>query len=169
MLGKQDKKGALPNDVRCVTHKPANSRFCAVRRVVVGERHFLAFCLGGRPTIYTIRIPPISLIYSMYIYNYSHVWRAARNCKNPPANNYGASHRPFFTSWCVRCAAQYRHGAVKFFIKIKSFVFWILWSYKCIFLIIEVNIFRGDLSDISAETATPARRSGNEWCYFLSE
>ena len=24
----------------------------------------------------------------MYIYNYIHVWRAARNVKNPPANNY---------------------------------------------------------------------------------
>ena len=25
----------------------------------------------------------------MYIYNYLHIWRAARNVKNPPANNYG--------------------------------------------------------------------------------
>ena len=24
----------------------------------------------------------------MYIYNYSHILRAARNVKNPPANNY---------------------------------------------------------------------------------
>ena len=26
----------------------------------------------------------------MYIYNYIHVWRAARNVKNLPANNYAA-------------------------------------------------------------------------------
>ena len=25
----------------------------------------------------------------MYIYNYLHIWRAARYVKNPPANNYG--------------------------------------------------------------------------------
>ena len=49
---------------------------------------FLAFCLGRRPAIYTIYIPYISFIYSMYIYNYLHIWRAARNVKNPPANNY---------------------------------------------------------------------------------
>ena len=24
----------------------------------------------------------------MYTYNYLHIWRAARNVKNPPANNY---------------------------------------------------------------------------------
>ena len=54
---------------------------------------FLAFCLGGRPAIYTINIPYISFIYSMYIYNYLHIWRAARNVKNPPANNY-VSHMP---------------------------------------------------------------------------
>ena len=84
---------------------------------------FLAFCLGGRPTIYTLYIPYISFIYSMYIqvcldnsdwlgvakvseleripsykgpsyrdkpvFNYLHIWRAARYVKNPPANNYG--------------------------------------------------------------------------------
>ena len=49
---------------------------------------FLAFCLGGRPAIYTRYIPYISFIYSMYIYNYMHVWRAARNVRDPPANNY---------------------------------------------------------------------------------
>ena len=27
----------------------------------------------------------------MYIYNYVHIWRAARNVKKPPANNYGFS------------------------------------------------------------------------------
>ena len=45
---------------------------------------FLAFCLGGRPAIYTINIPYISFIYSMYIYNYLHIWRAARNVQNRP-------------------------------------------------------------------------------------
>ena len=50
---------------------------------------FLAFCLGGRPAIYTIYIPYISMIYSMCTYNYIHIWRAARNVKNSPANNYG--------------------------------------------------------------------------------
>ena len=49
---------------------------------------FLAFCLGGRPAIYTIYIPYISLIYSMYISNYMHIWRATRNVKITPANNY---------------------------------------------------------------------------------
>ena len=24
----------------------------------------------------------------MYVYNYMNIWRAARNVKNPPANNY---------------------------------------------------------------------------------
>ena len=51
---------------------------------------FLAFCLGGRPAIYTIYIPYISLIYSIYIYNYMHIWRAARNVKTTPANNYAS-------------------------------------------------------------------------------
>ena len=27
----------------------------------------------------------------MYVYNYMNIWRAARNVKNPPANNYGSS------------------------------------------------------------------------------
>ena len=49
---------------------------------------FLGFCLGGRPAIYTIYIPYISFLYSMYIYNYMHIWQAARNVKNPPANSY---------------------------------------------------------------------------------
>ena len=40
------------------------------------------------------------------------------------------------------------------FFQIKYFIFWILWSYKYIFLIIKINNFRGDLSDISAKTAT---------------
>ena len=52
---------------------------------------FLAFCLGGRPAIYTIYIPYVSFIHSRYIYNYMHIWRAARNVKNPPANNYAAN------------------------------------------------------------------------------
>ena len=30
----------------------------------------------------------------MYIYNYTHIWRAARNVKNPPANNYGKQGAP---------------------------------------------------------------------------
>ena len=51
---------------------------------------FLAFCLGGRPAICTIYIPDISFIYPMCIYNYLHLWRAARNVKNPPASNYAA-------------------------------------------------------------------------------
>ena len=28
----------------------------------------------------------------MYIYNYIHIWLAARNVKNPPANNYAENH-----------------------------------------------------------------------------
>ena len=41
-------------------------------------------------------------------------------------------------------------GAV-FFSKFNYFIFWILWSYKYIFLIIKINNFQGDLSDISAK------------------
>ena len=48
---------------------------------------FLAVCLGGRPATYTIHIPYISCIYSMY--NYIDIWRAVHNVKNPPANNNG--------------------------------------------------------------------------------
>ena len=48
----------------------------------------LAFCLGGLPAIYTIYTPCISFICSMYVYNYIHIWRAARNVKKTPANNY---------------------------------------------------------------------------------
>ena len=52
------------------------------------QASFLSFCLCGRPAIYTIYVPYISCIYSMYIYNYIHTWRAARNVERPPANNY---------------------------------------------------------------------------------
>ena len=48
---------------------------------------FFTFCLGGRPVIYTIYKPYISFIYSMYIYNYILIWRAAHDVKHPPANN----------------------------------------------------------------------------------
>ena len=51
---------------------------------------FLAFCRGGQPAIYTIAIPYLSIVYSMYTYNYLHVWRAARKVKTPPADNYVA-------------------------------------------------------------------------------
>ena len=47
------------------------------------QASFLAFC-----RIYIIYIPLISFIYSMYTYNYIHIWRAARTVKNPPASNY---------------------------------------------------------------------------------
>ena len=57
---------------------------------------FLAFCLGGRPAIYNIYVPYISCMYSMYIYNYVHIWRAARNVKNPPANNYDVQHTSLY-------------------------------------------------------------------------
>ena len=59
---------------------------------------FLAFCLGGRPAIYTIYIPYISLIYSIYTYNYMHIWRAARNVKITPANNYAAINTSHITA-----------------------------------------------------------------------
>ena len=52
---------------------------------------FLAFCLG----MYTIYIPCTSSVYSMYVYNYIHIWRAACNVQNPPANNYGSHWVPF--------------------------------------------------------------------------
>ena len=59
---------------------------------------FLACCLGGRPALYNIYIPHISLIYSMYIYNYMHIWRAGRNVKTTPANNYGYNRKVTQTS-----------------------------------------------------------------------
>ena len=40
------------------------------------------------------------------------------------------------------------------FFKIILLYCWILLSDKYFFLIIKINIFRGDLSDISAKTAT---------------
>ena len=40
------------------------------------------------PAMYTIYIPYISLIYSMYIHKYIHIWRAAYNSRNLPAKNY---------------------------------------------------------------------------------
>ena len=52
---------------------------------------FLAFCLDGLPAIYTIYIPCIPFIYSMYKCKYIHIWRAARNVKIPPAKNYVAN------------------------------------------------------------------------------
>ena len=70
---------------------------------------FLAFCLGGRPAICTIYIPDISFTYPMYIYNYLHLWRAARNVKNPPANNYAMHHTHRCGGiWLVRRSRQLR-------------------------------------------------------------
>ena len=41
------------------------------------------------------------------------------------------------------------------FFKINLLIFWVLWSYKYFFyIIIIINNFRGDLSDISAKTAS---------------
>ena len=67
-------------------------------RAVTGAGHtcwwesFSAFCPGGRPAIYTIYIPYTPFIYSMYTYRYIHIWRAARNVINSPANNFAAGH-----------------------------------------------------------------------------
>ena len=61
---------------------------------------------------------------------------------------------------CIRCIgslieAENRdlHGVVTSasFFEIKEFVFRILWSRKYIFLIMKINIFRGDPTDISAK------------------
>ena len=35
----------------------------------------------------------------MYIYNYIHIWRAARNVKNPPANNYAGKRSAWTPAW----------------------------------------------------------------------
>ena len=43
------------------------------------------------------------------------------------------------------------------FFKIELSAFWILWSYKYIFLIIKTNVFRGGLTDISADKASLLR------------
>ena len=55
--------------------------------IVVGEGHSWLFVLAGSPP-YILYIPYISFIYSMYVYNYIHIWQAARNVENPPASNY---------------------------------------------------------------------------------
>ena len=59
----------------------------------------------------------------------------------------GAPYRPFCTCQCVRCAA------VKFFSKSNNLFFGYFDPIN-IFLIIKINNFRGDLSDVSAKTAT---------------
>ena len=41
--------------------------------------------------------------------------------------------------------------SVLLFSKLKQYILWILWSRKYIFLIIKINNFRGDLTDISAK------------------
>ena len=44
--------------------------------------------------MYTIYIPYILFIYSMYIYNYIHILRGTRNVINSPANNYVLQQKP---------------------------------------------------------------------------
>ena len=47
---------------------------------------------------------------------------------------------------------------MKFFSKLNIFIFGYFDPVKLLFFIIKANIFRGDLSDISAKTATPVRK-----------
>ena len=63
-----------------------------------GGCHFWLFSLGGRPAIYTIYTPYTSFMYSMYIYHCVHILQAARNVKNPPANNYDQAWRAVLPS-----------------------------------------------------------------------
>ena len=46
----------------------------------------------------------------MYIYNYLHIWRAARNVKNPPANNYAVRRSVPHATAHGACGASRRNG-----------------------------------------------------------
>ena len=54
----------------------------------------------------------------MYIYNYMHIWRAAPNVKNLPANNHAFKPpsdnggNDAGESWMVTCITQYLQAAV---------------------------------------------------------
>ena len=47
----------------------------------------------------------------MYIYNYIHIWRAVRNVKNPPANNYATKAK--WTSQPIVVRMSLKSGVLK--------------------------------------------------------
>ena len=85
------------------------------------------------------------------------------------------THRKQKTSWQHRAISRYwpgfsfhcwesnfwlrRSHELYFFFNNKQLLFWILWSYEYFFVIMKINNFRGDLSNISAKTATLHTRS----------
>ena len=95
---------------------------------------FLAFCLGGRPAIYTIYIPYTSFIYSMYIYNYIHTWLAACNVKNQFHSNRYAP--PPSTLGVL---------SIEVFFKDKQDMFSVLSFCSCLICMMKMVNFRGDL------------------------
>ena len=48
----------------------------------------------------------------MYTYNYIHMWRAARNVKSPPANNYGQHRLQVFSEFLLGKTLQECYAAV---------------------------------------------------------
>ena len=73
---------------------------------------FLPYVLTGGPP-YILCACLIYHVYTMYIYNSIHIWRATRNVKNPPANNYG----PNLTMLHQSQGAALGSDTVKFFSK----------------------------------------------------
>ena len=75
------------------------------------------------------------------------------SCRSPRSSQ--SRNSPQSGSSSSSCSSACRSASLKFLVKIKYFFFWILWSWKYIFLIIQINNSRGDLSDISAKTSSP--------------
>ena len=66
---------------------------------------FLAFCLGGRPAMYTMYIPYISCVYSMYIYTTIHIFGGPpAMSKTRPPTSMVYSIRPFNEPF-IMCSA----------------------------------------------------------------
>ena len=53
-------------------------------------------------------------------------------------------------AWSSNSKVSYKWSTYEVFFKIKSFFLWKLWSCKFLFMIVKINNFWGDLSEISA-------------------
>ena len=65
-----------------------------LQRSCCWRESFLGFSSSASGWIYTVYIQYISRTYSLYIYNYIQIYRAARNDKGPPVNNYASTRWP---------------------------------------------------------------------------
>ena len=77
-----------------------------------------------------------------------------RNCHVRFVTEQSASLGRVLPSWCTRSVSCACLVTSEVFFKIKFIYFWGILIPQMYFLIIKWNIFRGDLSDISAKTAT---------------